>query len=560
MRHVQLEGLSFRERRRFRVWGMDKTVPVEPKDVYERVDHGRIEVHGPEFDEPLPVKSAEDLAELAYFTAGHGTVADLPTAQALKALSDLGWSFQIGENSVGAYGAYNNMGDEELVAVNDKIREPLDSGSLIEWANATEHSEVARLAGHSAYLLTEGLPSTEAVERLVEAGQFRAAAALIAPASWSEGLPPKVQALTSLALQKHPDDLAKVAKSLFSNDLSDWEREKAGDAILRLAPEDEPVSQIMKDIWERMPVAEPRGKTAAAVWPHLGTGSPEKLRKIGLEAMASVDYYYVQRAHIGSVFCKHVAPPERKWLAELGDKLSAEQSQSPIYRACLNDSATTDAARLAQALSMIDYNRDGAIVGRAALTRLQGDSVKIASEMIDDNTYETHVQALALGACRATQHSGDLALQAFALEGLRAFTSVRTRDYHEEIAFSKRMADRLAHTELGKVGQALAHLTPSRYDRPANLMKEVFARPLKDPIDARFIRGLAKYFPDAGPEDQAVKGLKRLHKELANSPFTTLQELAAALELSSDSKIEGAEVELGQDYLRVGDFEVEVSV
>lgn len=556
-------GLTFRERRRFRVWGMDKTIPVEPRDVFEKASGGRLEVSGPQFDSPMPVLDQEDLAELAFFCTGQGTVADLPTAQALMTLQDLGWTFQQGDRKIGAYGVYNRLGEEGLVAVRGHVEEPLSGAeSLQVWAGATGSNLVAEKAGWSAYLLTQDVADAEVLQRLVDEGRYAAASSLLPAQNEAEELPPKIRALSALALQKHPQDLGTAAKELFSHELNAWEKEKVGDLLLRMAPPDQPVTRLMRDLWSAVPVSEARGLLAEAVWPHLGAESRGQLRKVGTEAMASVGSYYVQRAMIGRTFSEHVGSSRSRWVLDLADKVFAHESKSSLYRACLADESLPDARVFADALEEITYNEDGAIVGRAALGRLQAESVNLAREMIDDRTYSTYVQALALAAVRCTESRGEGAVQAFAHEGLKALVGAELRDYHLEIAFSKKMSGKLADSDLGKICAELAALKPSSYERPGPMLRDLFGGPLNAPIDAKFVRGLAKHYPGSSgrPVLEALSTrVERIKKCLvAGARVTDLEGLAVALELTQNPESGAIDVDQGLDHVQVGDFDLEV--
>ncbi len=133
-RDVVQKGASFEVPRRFRLWG-PKLREADADEVAKRLQQGKrdAEVHLPTGN--LPLRSPEDLTELAVFLGGAPpeSLSHARLAHDLQELAGQGWRFHAGETEVGLYGAYNALTDasfelEALTARRDGASVPLADG------------------------------------------------------------------------------------------------------------------------------------------------------------------------------------------------------------------------------------------------------------------------------------------------------------------------------------------------------------------------------------------------------------------------------------------------
>lgn len=123
VRDTREAGVEFRYERWLRLPWMEPTPHIEPEKVAKILRKAkpdkleRLRVQPSDAKVMLPLRSAEDLQELAIF-ARHGSTAALPQAElgdGLQALADRGWRFEATRDGsryeVGLYGAYNCLTD-----------------------------------------------------------------------------------------------------------------------------------------------------------------------------------------------------------------------------------------------------------------------------------------------------------------------------------------------------------------------------------------------------------------------------------------------------------------
>lgn len=125
VRDTREAGVEFRYERRFRLPWMERTPQIEPEKVGKILRKAkpekleRLRVQPQDSKVMLPMRSAEDLQELAVF-ARHGSTAGLGHADlgdGLQFLADGGWRFHARDAGgdhceVGLYGAYNCLTDD----------------------------------------------------------------------------------------------------------------------------------------------------------------------------------------------------------------------------------------------------------------------------------------------------------------------------------------------------------------------------------------------------------------------------------------------------------------